>query len=56
MNSPTDFSPDLAPSSAAIPSWYQVPEDIKQLLLAAVTYWEDTTRSEQFILQGTLIK
>lgn len=35
-----------------IPSWYQVPEDIKQLLLAAVTHWEDTARSEQFILQA----
>ncbi|MEY2978543.1 MAG: hypothetical protein RLZZ435_2682 [Cyanobacteriota bacterium] len=45
---------DLAPSSQAtvIPSWYQVPEEIKQLLLAAVLAWEDTARSEQFILQA----
>ena len=45
-------SPELAPASASIPSWYQVPEEIKQLLLAAVLHWEDTARSEQFIFQA----
>ncbi len=33
-------------------SWYAAPEEIKQLLLAAVDTWEDTARSEQFILQA----
>ncbi len=35
-----------------VPSWYRVPNDIKQLLLAAVVSWEDSDRSEQFILQA----
>ena len=33
------------------PSWYQAPTAIKHLLLQAVAHWEDTDRSEQFILQ-----
>lgn len=35
-----------------VPSWYQVPSEIKQLLLAAVITWEDTTCSEQYILRA----
>jgi len=33
-------------------SWYNAPEEIKQLLHAAVETWEDTAQSEQFILQA----
>ena len=33
-------------------SWYNAPEEIKQLLHAAVETWEDTDQSEQFILQA----
>lgn len=33
-------------------SWYHAPEEIKQLLHAAVETWEDTAQSEQFILQA----
>ena len=34
------------------PSWYQVPSEIQQLLLAAVATWDDAVRSEKFILRA----
>ncbi|MBP0002575.1 MAG: hypothetical protein J7642_02440 [Cyanobacteria bacterium SBC] len=43
---------EALPTHSVIPSWYQVPLEIKQLLLAAVVNWEDTIGSEQFILQA----
>ncbi len=43
---------ETLPNQPDAPSWYQVPNEIKQLLLAAVATWEDTARSEQFILQA----
>ena len=43
---------ETLPANPDAPSWYQVHPEIRQLLLAAVATWEDTTRSEQFILQA----
>jgi len=40
------------PTKPDAPSWYQVHPEIRQLLLAAVATWEDTDRSERFILQA----
>lgn len=40
------------PANPNAPSWYQVHPEIRQLLLAAVATWEDTDRSERFILQA----
>lgn len=40
------------PTHPNIPSWYQVPQEIKKLLLAAVLNWENTACSEKFILQA----
>lgn len=33
-------------------SWFQVPEDIKKLLILAAQNWEDTSKSEQYIHQA----
>ncbi|MCU0551955.1 MAG: hypothetical protein MUC48_21675 [Leptolyngbya sp. Prado105] len=33
-------------------SWYNVPEDIKSLLLSAARSWEDTAQSEQYIIEA----
>ena len=33
-------------------SWYDVPEDIKNLLMLAVENWEDTETSENYIIQA----
>jgi hypothetical protein len=39
-------------AQAVLPSWYQVPETIKNLLLSAVSAWENPERSESFIVQA----
>ncbi|MEM1368624.1 MAG: hypothetical protein AAGG02_11525 [Cyanobacteria bacterium P01_H01_bin.15] len=39
-------------ANTQVPCWYQVPPGIQHLLLAAVASWEDTYRSETFILQA----
>ncbi|MBW4633714.1 MAG: hypothetical protein KME30_17995 [Iphinoe sp. HA4291-MV1] len=33
-------------------SWFQVPEDIKQLLILAAEHWENTSESEKYINQA----
>jgi tetratricopeptide (TPR) repeat protein len=33
-------------------SWFQVPDDIKQLLILAAENWQDTSKSEQYINQA----
>ncbi|NJL80979.1 MAG: hypothetical protein HC874_07190 [Richelia sp. SL_2_1] len=33
-------------------SWYQVPEDVKQLLILAADNWENTSESEKYINQA----
>jgi tetratricopeptide (TPR) repeat protein len=33
-------------------SWFQVPDDIKQLLILAVDNWENTSESEKYINQA----
>ena len=33
-------------------SWYQVPEDVKQLLILAANNWENTSESEKYINQA----
>lgn len=33
-------------------SWFQVPEDIKQLLILAANNWQDTSKSEKYINQA----
>lgn len=43
---------ETLPVTSDIPSWYRVHPEIRQMLLAAVATWEDTARSEQFILQA----
>ncbi|MEO1133394.1 MAG: hypothetical protein AAFX40_11895 [Cyanobacteria bacterium J06639_1] len=39
-------------TTSILPPWYRVPREIANLLLAAVATWEDTTRSEHYILQA----
>ncbi|ARV57412.1 hypothetical protein BZZ01_01100 [Nostocales cyanobacterium HT-58-2] len=33
-------------------SWFQVPEDVKQLLILAAKHWENTAESEKYINQA----
>ena len=33
-------------------SWYEVPEDVKQLLVLAADNWENTSESEKYINQA----
>ncbi len=33
-------------------SWFQVPDDVKQLLVLAAENWQDTSKSEQYINQA----
>ncbi|MBE7382449.1 MAG: hypothetical protein F6J95_013690 [Leptolyngbya sp. SIO1E4] len=41
-----------APADSDLYAWYTAPEEIKTLLLAAVDCWENTSKSEQLILQA----
>ena len=43
---------ETLPANPDAPSWCQVHPEIRRLLLAAVATWEDTSRSEKFILQA----
>lgn len=43
-----------APSSRE-PSWYALPAEVKQLLMAAAETWEDTAQSEHYIQQALAI-
>lgn len=40
------------PPASREPSWYELPAEVKQLLMAAAQTWEDTAQSEQYIQQA----
>lgn len=44
-----------SPSAEPTLSWYDLPAEVKQLLIAAANTWEDTTQSQHYIHQAVAI-